>query len=144
MRTRFIKNLYQNISFAICEIVFIIPIVVMFFMKRRTNPGENDILYLLLIALFVFLYFGVGFYWIFQTIEISAEGIKVMLCKKTIKKYEWEMITDIEYSNVMRNPVISITIAGGNVLNLDRRERIRVALCHYGDDRVKNIIDKLK
>lgn len=143
MNKKIVKNLFQNVSFALSFMIIIAPTVAMFFMKRSVNPTKNDIIYPLLIALLVVLYFGIGFYWIFQTVEISADGIEIALLKKSIKKYKWEEITDIKRSNIMRNPAITITFTGGDVLNLDYRKKIISALHYSGTDRIKEILDPL-
>ena len=77
------------------------------------------------------MYFGVGFYCVFQTVIINNEGIEIWLFKKCLKKYPWNKISRIEESWHMRNPALKITLVNDYEIYLEKRKPIIRAIEYY-------------
>lgn len=137
IKNRFVKNLYQIVSFAFSEIVLILPLLASIFLAIQNNAEEAIWILATSIVFLIVLYFVIGFYWIFQIIEISKEGIEVKLFKKTIRRIKWEDVKEIKHSQVMRNPAYSIVVNGTKNLNLDSRKKIKLALDFFGNEKAK-------
>ena len=130
MKKRFIKNLYQILSFSLCALILILPILCMPLLANFTNKTANSLaLYSTLIVILSF--FFLGFYWIFQTVEIDEAGIKVYFLSKTLRDISWKQIESIRIGGVMKNPAFVIKISGQKDLNLDKRKAIKKALELY-------------
>ena len=65
VKNRFLKNLYQSISWGISCIVLILPILAGYFVSLHQGSNDGWIL-LVFTAGVVLLFFAIGFYWIFQ------------------------------------------------------------------------------
>lgn len=79
-KNKFIKNLYNVISYLSLVIFFTLIIIVMFICSLEYT---KDTWFLLVIAIGLFLlFFLIGGYWIFQKVEIDYYGIKITLFKK--------------------------------------------------------------
>lgn len=131
MKNKFVKNLFQSLSFGGCVIVLIIPLICGYYIgvKNASNQFYFNILLFLTIAL-VFIYFIVGFYWIFQVVEFSEKGINIKLLKKELKFIYWSDITSIEKTSKMRNPAIKI-ISKQFIICLDDRKSILNIINYY-------------
>lgn len=123
----FIKNFYQTISSLGVVVVLEIPIIVGFLYSLQSDEKYGWIL-LIVSAIIAFLYFGIGFYWIFQKIIITNNSIRIIFLGKTISEYLWTDVTDIKKSNHLKNPALKITLKNGNFLYLDDRKKIRYAI----------------
>ena len=130
---KFSKNLYQSLSFAIAELIIILPISIAFLFAPPERSGVAVLAIGTIVAM-LFLYFAVGFYWIFQSVEIGKEGISVTLFGKVLRFIPWSSVLLISEDNVMRNPVFRLHIKAGKPLHLDLRKKIKVAIeensCH--------------
>ena len=133
MKHKFFKNLYQTVSWflTICVLVFFL----LFGYFESLSYGNNGQGWLLLVftGSVMVLFFVIGFYWIFQTVEIDQTGITTKIFKKTIRKVDWNSVEDIRYSNVMRNPAYVLKIKNEKDLNLDCRKQIRRAIIYFGN-----------
>ena len=137
MQKRFYKNLYQSISWGISCAVLITAILAGY--CASLQYGENDGWILLVFAASIALmFFLIGFYWIYQTIEIDQNGIHIKLLWKTIRTDSWSDVISIEEKTVMKNPAFVITIRNQKHLNLDRRKKIMNAIILYRDGQINN------
>ena len=138
----FLKNLYQIISFALVISIFIIFLLLGYF--ASLNYENNNGWYLLLIAgVLIASYFIIGFYWIFQTVEIDEKGIKIKILGKNIRNVKWDNMIEIKYASVMRNPAYVISIGNEKNLNLDSRKSIKKAMIYYAPQVIKDKLNKL-
>ena len=81
IKNKFYKNLYQTISFLVVIVIFIIFLLLGFVTSLNYENGNGWIL--LVISIFLMsLYFIIGFYWIFQKVEINTDGIKIKIFNK--------------------------------------------------------------
>lgn len=141
IKNKFIKNLYQIISFSVVIFVFVFFLLLGFFESLR--HGTNNGWLLMLVALFlVLLFFIIGFHWIFQKIEIDEQGIKVLLFRKLQKKILWESVESISLKNVMRNPAYVLQIRMSKNLNLDKRKSIEEAIRCYAPKTLTKQLDE--
>jgi len=124
MEKTFIKNLYQIIIFATVEMIIIIPIICMIFMMDDSVESNVKNILIFIILFLILLYFLIGFYWIFQKVEINNNGIIIRLFKKELRKIKWDEVNSINSGFVMRNPVLIIKIKDKKNLNLDYRKVI--------------------
>ncbi len=139
IKNTFIKNWYQVISYFLVIMVFVGILLLGYF--ASLDFESNNGWYLLVIALaLIVLFFGIGFYWIFQTVEIDEKGIRTKLFRKTIRCVSWEKVTDIRYTGVARNSVYAISIENEKNLNLDARKSIKKAIAHYAPQALKETL----
>ncbi len=139
IKNTFIKNWYQVISYFLVIMVFVGILLLGYF--ASLDFESNNGWYLLVIALaLIVLFFGIGFYWIFQTVEMDEKGIRTKLFRKTIRTVSWEKVTDIRYTGVARNSVYAISIENEKNLNLDARKSIKKAICHYAPQALKETL----
>lgn len=82
------------------------------------------------------MYFGFGFYVVFQKVIINSEGIEIWLFKRCIKKYTWNSISKIENSHHMRNPALKITLQNDEVFYLERRKPIIRVIEFYSNKQI--------
>lgn len=137
----FLKNLYQIISFALVISIFIIFLLLGYFVSL--NYENNNGWYLLLIAgVLIASYFIIGFYWIFQTVEIDEKGIKIKILGKNIRNVKWDNIIEIKYASVMRNPAYVLLIKNEKNINLDSRKSIKSAMIYYAPKAMKDKLNK--
>ena len=101
-----------------------------FFASLKYEHNNGWILLIISLSL-IFLYFLIGFYWIFQKVIINEHGIKIVLFSKIIKVCKWEEIDIIEEAYIMKNPAIKIKIMDGTEINLDKRKSIMDLLIKY-------------
>ena len=137
----FLKNLYQIISFALVISIFIFFLLLGYFVSL--NYENNNGWYLLLIAgVLIASYFIIGFYWIFQTVEIDEKGIKIKILGKNIRNVKWDNIIEIKYASVMRNPAYVLLIKNEKNINLDSRKSIKKAMIYYAPKAMKDKLNK--
>ena len=127
LKTKFFKNLYQTVSSLGVVVVLEIPIIAGFLYSLQLDENYGWIL-LIISAIIAFLYFGIGFYWIFQKVIITNNSIRIIFLGKTIREYLWTDVANIKKSNHLRNPALKITLKNGNFLYLDDRKKIRYAI----------------
>lgn len=137
VKNKFYKNLFQSLSFFSVIMTFVFFFLIGFFASLKYD-GYGWILLVLSVTL-VTLYFILGFYWIFQKIEIDYVGIKQTFFKKTIKEVIWENIDEIACTTVMKNPAYVITFNNTERLVLDKRKKIRDAIKHFSNEKVNNM-----
>ena len=141
-KSTFIKNLYQIISCFLVIMVFVVSLLLGFF--ASLDSENNNGWYLLIIAFsLIVLFFIFGGYWIFQTVEIDAKGIKTKIFKKIIRSVSWDDITEIKYASVMRNPAYVLSIDNEKNLNLDSRKSIKKAMNYYAPKSIKDKLTKI-
>lgn len=137
----FLKNLYQIISFALVISIFIFSLLLGYFVSL--NYESNNGWYLLLIAgVLISFYFIIGFYWIFQIVEIDEKGIKIKILGKNIRNVKWDDIIEIKYASVMRNPAYVLLIKNEKNINLDSRKSIKNAMIYYAPKAMKDNLNK--
>lgn len=127
LKNKFLKNLYQTVSSLGVIVVLEIPIIGGFLYSLQLDENYGWIL-LVISAIIAFLYFGIGFYWIFQKVIITNNSIRIILLGRTISEYLWTDVANIKKSNHLRNPTLKITLKNGNFLYLDDRKKIRYAI----------------
>ena len=127
LKNVFFKNLYQTVSSLGVVVVLEIPIIGGFLYSLQLDENYGWIL-LVISAIIAFLYFGIGFYWIFQKVIITNNSIRIILLGRTISEYLWTDVANIKKSNHLRNPTLKITLKNGNFLYLDDRKKIRYAI----------------
>lgn len=136
IKQKFIKNLYHSLSFGASIAVLILAMMGGFFVSLRYE-GNNGWLLLVFSAIVIFLFFAIGFYWIFQTVLIDKQGIKVKILGKVIRDIPWDNVTDIQAKQVMKNPAYVLTVRGAKKLNLDQRKSIKTAIEIFGDENAR-------
>ena len=130
MKKQFLKNLFQSITFF--SVIFLLDILLLWGFIESLKYKPNNGWILLAIAFFLLaMFLFVGFYWIFQTVEINDRGIKIRFFSKCIKIIVWKNVEKIEYGTVMRNPAYIITLKDKTKLNLDARKQIGLLLNTY-------------
>lgn len=127
LKNVFFKNLYQTVSSLGVVVVLEIPIIGGFLYSLQLDENYGWIL-LIISAIIAFLYFGIGFYWIFQKVIITNNSIRIIFLGRTISEYLWTDVANIKKSNHLRNPTLKITLKNGNFLYLDDRKKIRYAI----------------
>ena len=127
LKNVFFKNLYQTVSSLGVVVVLEIPIIGGFLYSLQLDENYGWIL-LVISAIIAFLYFGIGFYWIFQKVIITNNSIRIIFLGRTISEYLWTDVANIKKSNHLRNPTLKITLKNGNFLYLDDRKKIRYAI----------------
>ncbi len=130
VKKKFYKNLYQSLSFLATIMILVLPLLSGYIISLEYESNFSWIL-LLVSILLVFLFFGVGFYWIFQKVIITKEGIQIVFGKKVIKKCIWVEVQVIEEAVVMRNPALRIKLLNGSEIHLDKRKNIMKAIEFY-------------
>lgn len=143
IKNRFVKNLYQITSFAASELVILIPILAIYFLMLDNNAVDKSAWMLYVVIVLVLLFFIVGFYWIFQIVEINSSGIVVKLFNRVIRSIRWEDVEDIRYANHFRNPVYNIIIKENKILYLDYRKKIKKAIIFWGNDDIKEMMKRI-
>ena len=133
MKNRFIKNLYQDISTGSAIAVLIVILLIGYFESLKFETPNNGWLLIACAVVVILIFFAMGFYWIFQMVEIDAKGIQVSFLGKQIRNVCWEQVEEIKPMTVLRNPAYVLLIRGEKNLNLDRRKKIRQAIEHYSD-----------
>lgn len=136
IKNKFYKNLYQTISFLVVIVIFIFFLLLGFVTSLNYENGNGWILLVISISL-MSLYFIIGFYWIFQKVEINTDGIKIKIFNKIITKVNWDNIEKIELTSFMKNPAYVIITDESKKINLDCRKKIRDAIVHFGNENIK-------
>ena len=89
MKQKFWKNLFQGLSTFGAVMVF--EIIGVFFLIA--SPPHNVLIVTILAMSGLFIsFFIIGFYWLFQKVEITETGIKILFLSKTLRHIEWEQI----------------------------------------------------
>lgn len=128
MKQKFWKNLFQGLSTFGAVMVF--EIIGVFFLIA--SPPHNVLIVTILVMSGLFIaFFIIGFYWLFQKVEITETGIKILLLSKTLRHIEWEQIEHYQYSNRFKNHEIKIIVKDEKPLFLDYRKRILELLQLY-------------
>lgn len=123
MNNKFVKNLYQSLSYFFIIMIFVGIWILIFF--GSYNYINYSWIFLCSAIAFVVLYFIIGFYWIFQTVTLNEEkGIIISLFKKVIKQVSWNEITNIEKTSHLRNPALRFILNNGEYFYLDDRNKI--------------------
>ena len=136
MKNKFYKNLYQAVSFF--SVIMILAFSLLLgFIESFNYEKNNGWILLIFAALLIILYFFIGFYWLFQKVEINNIGIKITLFHKILRNVAWENIEEIKYTSFMRNPAYVLKVKGEKNLNLDGRKTIRNAILHCGNENIK-------
>ena len=143
IKNRFVKNLYQITSFAASELVILIPILAIYFLMLDSNAVDKSAWMLYVVIVLVLLFFIIGFYWIFQIVEINSSGIVVKLFNRVIRSIRWEDVEDIRYANHFRNPVYNIIIKENKILYLDYRKKIKNAIICWGYNDIKEMMKRI-
>ena len=124
MKNKYFKNLFQSITFF--GIIFLLDVLMLWgFLESLTFESNNGWILLVIAIALISMYFIIGFYWIFQTVEINGFGITIKIFNKIIKIIRWEDVDRIEYGDVMRNPSYTIFSKDGSKINIDARKGIR-------------------
>ena len=144
IKNKFVKNLYNDISYTLTMAVLISPVFAMYFYSIHIG-ADAQVSWILLsaITLCILLYFLIGFYWIIQTITFDEIGMQIQLFSKVLRRVNWDDVENISCANFMQNPVYSIQIRSGITLRLDRRKRIKQAIAYYGNDHIREIVKNL-
>lgn len=133
----FLSNIQTVGTLVFCHILMlIVPIF------RWFSDGKfSFVLFLqfgIILPLVVYLlYFGFGFYGVFQTVIINSEGIEIWLFKKCLKKYSWSSISSIREDWHMRNPALKVTLGFDNEIYLENRKSIVRAIEYYSDIKIE-------
>ena len=131
MKIKVMKNLYQFISSFAAILMLDTPLLVGYFISLSSFPNYGWVLLLVALSIII-LYFGVGIYWICQIVIIDDTGIKILFFNKVIKYVAFEDIKNCKFTNVMRNPSITIFLENKKHINLDQRKQITNCLKYYG------------
>lgn len=140
IKNKFYKNVFQSVSWGLSFAIPVLALLVGFFESLTFEQPNYGWLLLVISGGVVVLFFGIGFYWIFQTIEIDGQGIQVKILGKTIRRIHWTEITDIQSKSVMKNPAYVLSVCNQKDLNLDERNKIKTAIEHYSDDNVRTML----
>ena len=131
MSAKLFKNLFQTISafisVAFIDVVLLVGYIYSLFQEQ---PNYGWII-LIIIGALPLLFVIIGFYWIFQKVIIDENGVRVMFMNTLLHCYHYYEIEKYEYSNVMRNPSITIIMKDGKRLNIDRRKKAIDCLNFY-------------
>lgn len=98
IKNKVFKNLYQSISIGASVAVLILAMLVGFFTSLKYDSNNGWIL-LAFCVIVTFLFFAIGFYWIFQIVIIDRQGIKVIIMGKVIRNVPWDDVADIQVKN---------------------------------------------
>ena len=144
VKNKFYKNLYQSISCFATLLIFVFFLLLGFCISLQYENNHGWILLLTAVSLIV-MFFIVGFYWMFQKVEVCNTGIKITLFRTVIRDVKWEDVVEITAVSLMRNPAFSIKIKGAPALHLDDRNKIRRALLCFGNEIIiKQLQSELK
>lgn len=127
LEEKFFKNLYQTISWFGVILVLEIPVIAGYLCSLQFGDN-NGWLLLVVSAIIVFLYFSIGFYWFFQKVIISRNGIKIVFLGKTLKEYLWNDVDNIVRSSYIKNPALKIILRNSSFFYLDDRKKVRYAI----------------
>lgn len=135
MKQKFWKNLFQGLSTFGAVMVF--EIIGVFFLIA--SPPHNVLIVTILAMSGLFIsFFIIGFYWLFQKVEITETGIKILFLSKTLRHIEWEQIEHHQYSNRFKNHEIKIIVKDEKPLFLDYRKRILELLQLYSSKKSRS------
>ena len=137
VKKSFYKNLYQSISWGMSCIVLIAAILTGYFVSLQYGQNNGWIL-LMFVAGVVVLFFVIGFYWIFQKIQIDEKGLHVKISRKTVRTILWSDVVCIEAKTVMKNSAYVVIVRNQKRLNLDRRKKILDAIRLYYNGPINN------
>ena len=138
MKNKFNRYYRTNIETGlvlVCIHVMLLSVTIYLWLR----DGEVPYIELFLIAplILYLMYFGLGFYGVFQTVIINSDGIEIWLFKKCLKKYSWSRISSIQESWHMRNPALKITLVNDNEIYLEKRKSILRAIEYYSDIKIE-------
>lgn len=133
MKIKIMKNLYQFLSTIPVVVIIDVCLLSCYFVNLSNLPNYGWI-FLLTSLLIIFLYFIIGGYWIFQVVVIDKDGIRILIFNKTIKNVTFDKVEKCKYTNVARNPSITIYIENQRHINVDKRKKLINCLKYYGID----------
>lgn len=148
MKNRFNKNLYRHLLFEGILLIINIALITSYCVML-TQPQPSNAWVLLCLALVLdILYFLIAAFWIFQTVEISNEGITVYLFNRVLKKRSWEQIIDITEHNYvkiskLRIPMIVLGLKGEEIC-LDMRKPIVEVVESYSGMQILTIQQQIE
>lgn len=137
VKNRFYKNVYQSLSWGGSAAVLIFFLLLGYFESLTYDEPGNSWLLLVFSVGIILLFFVIGFYWIFQVIEIDPHGICVKILQKTIRTIPWEEVVVIEERTVMKNPAYVVIVRDQEDLNLDKRKKVLSAIRFYSNDKIE-------
>ena len=91
------KNSCKNLVFLILSAIYTAIIIAIYFLFEL--PQELFIIALLISLSPFIIYFGLGFYWVFQSVLIDENGITFYLFGKRLIGFSWEEIEEISIEN---------------------------------------------
>ena len=138
MKNKFYKNLYQAVSF-FSVIMILVFSLLLGFIESLNYEKNNGWILLTFAALLLILYFLIGFYWLFQKVEINNTGIKITLFHKILRNVAWKNIEEIKYTSFMRNPACVLKVKGEKNLNLDGRKAIKTVILYFANKNFENV-----
>ena len=143
IKNKYYKNLYQSISVFGGVMLTVVTLLVAFILILNQGHSDGWILFLMAISLII-MYFIFGFYWIFQKVEFSNNGLKITLLNKTLREVQWDDVDEIVSTNLNTNPALVVKIKGSRNINLDTRKKIKNAFLHFGNEKIQDEIINLK
>ena len=126
-KKKYSRYFYQSVFGLATIICFDAVLIAGYLFSLKTLPNYGWFL-LIIALLLIILFFIVGFYWLFQKVIISNEGIQIVFFKKTLKKIAWYEIDKIRRTAHMRNLVLKIKLIDGTFIYLDDRKKIRESI----------------
>ena len=136
VKNRFYKNVYQSLSWGGVVAVLTFFLLLGYYESLMYEGPHNAGLLLVVAAGVTLLFFLIGFYWIFQEVEIGQYGIRVKILQKTIRTIPWTSVVMIEERTVMKNPAYVVVVQDQDNLNLDKRKKVLKAIRFYSNDKL--------
>lgn len=137
MKHKFYKNVFQTITCFFSIIIIDIPLIIGFFESLCYESNYGWLLLIFSIFLII-LFFIIGFYWIFQKVIFDEKGIKIVFFNKNIKNIEWNQISIIEVTSIMKIPAIKIKTFDNREIHLDKRKKIIKLIELYSNKKILN------
>ena len=141
IRKRFVKNLFQVVTWVGAELIYILPFFLGIFI---TDDKIDRAFCLIFVPVIVIVTFLIEFYWIFQFVVIDEYGLSLFFLKKKIKQINWENVLSVEKTCINRHSYYSFTIKDEKNFNVNCRKSIKIAVLHYAPQNIKEDILKYK
>ncbi len=126
---KMLKNSCKNLLFLLLSIIYTAIIMLIYFLFELP---QNVFIIALIISLSPFLiYYGVGFYWVFQTVLIDEKGITFYLFRKKLISFLWE---EIERISIQKYKISSYLIKIHNsnkYYSIDLTKKIKYLMEKY-------------
>lgn len=128
------KNSCKNLVFLIVSCIYLLIIMPIYFCFNL----ELHVVVILIFALLspFFLYFMIGFYWVFQMISISKDGITFYLFNKIIDKLKWDDIEEISVKNFRIRTYLIKKKNENRYYNIDSTKSIDTLMSMYATKEV--------